>query len=75
MAEKKVKVKLPLTRTEKEDVAVIVNGKSYLIQRGVEVSVPDYVAKVLERQEKMLEVAMAYEEEMQGLATAKALQE
>lgn len=56
-----VKIKLPLTRTEKEDVNVWLNGKSYLIQRGVPVDVPAGVAEILERQEEMLEIAMNYE--------------
>lgn len=58
---KKVKIKLPLTRTEKDDVYVGLNGKGYLIKRGVEVEVPVGVAKILERKEKMLSVAMEYE--------------
>ena len=62
MAEqKKVKIKLPISRNEKEDVFVGINGKTYLIKRGVEVTVPENVAKVLERKEKMLEIAMEYE--------------
>lgn len=56
-----VTIKLPLTRTEKDDVFVGLNGKTYLIKRGVEVTVPDGVAKVLERREKMLSIAMEYE--------------
>ena len=58
---KMVKIKLPLTRTEKDDVYVGLNGKSYLIKRGVEVEVPEGVAKILERKEKMLSIAMEYE--------------
>lgn len=58
---KKVKVKLPLTRTEKDDVWVSLNGKSYLIKRGVDVEVPYGVAKILERKEKMLSLAMEFE--------------
>ena len=58
---KKVKVKLPLTRTEKDDVFVGLNGKTYLIKRGVEVEVPYGVAKILERREKMLSLAMEFE--------------
>lgn len=58
---KKVKIKLPLTRTEKDDVYVGLNGKGYLIKRGVEVEVPYGVAKILERREKMLSIAMEYE--------------
>jgi hypothetical protein len=60
-ATKKVKVKLPLTRNEKDDVWVGLNGKSYLIKRGEEVEVPYGVAKILERREKALIVAMEYE--------------
>ena len=59
---KKVKIKLPLTRTEKDDKYVAVNGKSYLIKRGEEVEVPDYVAEVLQHEEEMLSIAMEYEE-------------
>ena len=63
MAVKKVKVKLPLTRTERDDVYVGLNGKTYLIKRGVEVEVPEGVAKILERREKMLSLAMEFEAE------------
>ena len=58
---KTVKIKLPLTRTEKDDVPVGLNGKTYLIKRGVEVEVPVGVAKILERKEKMLSIAMEFE--------------
>ena len=58
---KKVTIKLPLTRTEKDDVWVSLNGKPYLIKRGVEVEVPYGVAKILERKEKMLSIAMEFE--------------
>ena len=57
----KVKIKLPLTRTEKDDVLVGLNGKTYLIKRGVEVEVPVGVAKILQRKEKMLAIAMEFE--------------
>ncbi len=36
-----------------EDVFVAINGKSYLIQRGVEVEVPISVAKVLQHAHNM----------------------
>ena len=58
---KKVKIKLPLTRKEKDDVYVAVNGKTYLIKRGEEVEVPAAVAEVLSNKEKMLEQAMEFE--------------
>ena len=57
----RVKIKLPLTRLEKDDVFVGLNGKTYLIKRGVEVEVPVGVAKVLARKEKMLAIAMEFE--------------
>ena len=59
----KKKIKLPLTRTQTEDKWCAVNGKPYLIKRGVEVEVPDYVAEVLQNEEDMLSIGMAYEEE------------
>ena len=62
MAEKKVKIKLPLTRTEKDDVYVAVNGKSYLIKRGEYVDVPESVAEVLQHKEEMLSLSMDFEE-------------
>lgn len=60
---KKVKIKLPLSRTEKEGKWCAVNGKPYLIKRGVEVEVPDYVSEVLQHEEEMLSIGMAYEAE------------
>ena len=62
-APKKVKIKLPLTRTEKDDVFVGINGNTYLIKRGETVEVPASVAWVLERKERMLAKAMEFEAE------------
>ena len=59
--EKKVKIKLPLTRKEQKDVFVSVNERSWQIKRGVEVEVPECVAEVLRNQEEMLGIAMEYE--------------
>ena len=61
MANKKIKIKLPLTRSEKEDVFVGINGHTWQIARGVEVELPWNVVKVLERQEKMLAQALEFE--------------
>jgi hypothetical protein len=58
---KTVTIKLPISRTEKDDVYVMVNGKRYQIKRGVAVDVPWNVAKVLERSEKMTSIAIEYE--------------
>ncbi len=50
---KMVKIKLFKDGKDyKDDVTVGVNGKFYKIQRGVEVKVPDFVAEVLENQER-----------------------
>ena len=59
--EKMVRIKLPLTRSEREDVFVGINGHSWQIQRGVEVPVPWNVVRVLERQERMLAQALEFE--------------
>ena len=61
--EKLVKIKLPLTRSDKEDVFVGVNGRTWQIARGVEVELPWNVVKVLQRQEKMLAQALEFEEQ------------
>ena len=47
--EKRVKIKLFKDNGNyRDDVFVSVNGRDFLIKRGEEVSVPDYVAEVLE---------------------------
>lgn len=58
---KKVKIRLPLTRTEKDDAYVCVNGESFLIKRGETVEVPDYVAEVLQHKEEQLAESMEFE--------------
>lgn len=64
-----VTIKLPITRTEKDDVWVAVNGKPMLIKRGIEVEVPRCIAKALEHREKMLIEAMEKEAAAQGKAS------
>jgi hypothetical protein len=63
MATKMVKIKLPLTKTERDGKYCAVNGRSYLIKRGETVEVPDYVAEVLQHEEEMLSIGMAFEAE------------
>ena len=63
---KMVTICLPLTRAEKDDVYVAVNGDSFLIKRGENVTVPEYVVKVLQQKEEMLKVAMEFEEKAQS---------
>ena len=58
---KMVKVRIPRTKKDEEDVFVSVNLNTYIIKRGVEVEVPDFVAEVLRHQEEMLEEIMLFE--------------
>lgn len=60
--EKKVLIRIPKTRAEQGDVFVSVNERTWLIQRGVEVEVPECVAEVLRNKERMEEEAFAFEE-------------
>ena len=57
---KMVTIRIPRTKTDEEDVFVSVNMETYLIKRGVEVEVPDYVAEVLRHKEEMLENIMLF---------------
>lgn len=68
-----VKVKLPISRNEKEDVFVAVNGKTFQIKRGVEVEIPECVYEVLQHKEEMLIKAMEYEAQAVGKAEDEAL--
>lgn len=61
--EKLVKVRIPKTKENQADEFVSVNDRTWLLQRGVEVEVPECVAEVLLHKQEMLEYAMAYEEE------------
>ena len=57
------------------DVFVAVNGESYLIQRGITVEVPDYIAEVLETSQREDENALMRMEkaEQTFIEKAKAL--
>ena len=61
--EKLVKVRIPKTKDNQDDVFVSVNDRTWQIQRGKEVEVPECVAEVLLHQQEMEEIALAYEEE------------
>lgn len=63
---KMVKVRIPRTKADQEDVFVSVNLRTYIIKRGVEVEVPDFVAEVLRHQEEMLEEIMLFDEAAQN---------
>ena len=73
MAKKMTKVKLFKDYGEyKDDVFVAVNGESYLIQRGVEVEVPDYIAEVLEHSAQRDEKTQQLMAQTQALYQQKA---
>ena len=49
--EELVPYKIPIDRTNNDDVFVAVNGRSFVIQRGQEVMIPRNVAEVLKQSE------------------------
>ena len=57
---KMVKIKIPRTKVDQEDVFVSVNMETFIVKRGVEVEVPDYVAEVLQHQEEQFENIMLF---------------
>ena len=71
--EPKVTINIPVTRYEKDDVWVAVNGKSMQIKRGEDVEVPKCIYEALKHQEKMLKIAMQYEEAASSKASDKEL--
>ena len=64
--QKMVKIRIPRTKADQEDVFVSVNNYTCIIKRGVEVEVPEYVAEVLRHQEEMLEEIMLFEDAAQN---------
>ena len=58
--EKLVKIRIPRERDRQDDVFVCVNGRTWLIKRGVEVEVPECVAEVIRNAEDVAEKAYAY---------------
>ena len=61
--EKTVKIRIPRIKNE-GDVFVSVNERTWLLQRGVEIEVPECVAEVLRHQEEALEAVMNFEEKV-----------
>lgn len=58
MAKETVKIRLPLSRDEKGDYWGALNGKPYVIKRGVYVDVPKAIARQIEEREQR--IAEAY---------------
>ena len=66
---KKVKITLPIKDNgEMDDVFVSVNGEKYLIQRGVEVEVPEFVAAALKDSNNQKMAAILKQRELQDRA-------
>lgn len=64
-AEKKegyVQVFVPKERPDQGDAEVRINGRGWIVKRGVFVDVPKPVAKVLQHSQKMSEALYAYTE-------------
>ena len=60
--EKLVKIRIPRERERQDDVFVCVNGRTWLIKRGVEVEVPECVAEVIRNAEEAAEQAYTFNE-------------
>ena len=60
-----ISITLPRGRKEEENFLLVsVNGRSFKIMKGVEVSVPAYVAEVLENSRMMAETADSFVRKM-----------
>ena len=59
--EKMVKLRLPITKELQNDVFVRVNHRTWLIQRGVTVEVPECVMEVLEHAEQATYDGLQYQ--------------
>jgi len=59
--ERKVQIRLPLTKELQDDVFVRVNQRTWQIKRGVTVTVPECVAEVLEHAEENMLAAIEYQ--------------
>lgn len=70
---KKVVINIEPTRYEKEPVWVGVNGKTYMIKRGEDVTVPAAVAEVLQNRRKMLAKLYELEDEASNKTAAREL--
>ena len=61
-----VKIKIPITKDEQGDYWGALNGKPYLIKRGVYVDVPKAVAKQIEDRDERLAETYAQEAALQN---------
>jgi hypothetical protein len=59
--EKMVTIKIPRMKKDEPDVFVSVNKRTWQIQRGVPVQVPECVAEVLQHQEEMQNIIAEFD--------------
>ncbi|MBQ6262124.1 MAG: hypothetical protein IJK58_01255 [Clostridia bacterium] len=59
--EKKVTIRLPRSKEDQGDLFVSVNERTYLIKRGVPVTVPESVAEVIATSERLADEASDFE--------------
>ena len=59
--EKTMKIRIPRTRENAEDVFISVNNRTWLVKRGVEVELPECAVEVLRHQEEMIENIVLFE--------------
>ncbi len=62
--EKKVRIRIPLTRENQGDVFVRVNRRTFLIKRGETVEVPECVAEVIRHSEEMEIEGLKYQQKV-----------
>ena len=60
--EELIRIRLPLTKDQKEDVFVRVNHQTWLIKRGVTVKVPPCVVEVIEHSEQATLEALEFQQ-------------
>jgi hypothetical protein len=58
--EKRVKIRIPRSRDNQDDLFVSVNERTWQIKRGIEVEVPECVASVIRDSEEAEEAAYAF---------------
>ena len=61
----KFKISKGASDLEREDVFVAVNGKPYIIKRGITMEMPRSVVEVLENAEEQMDYAISIQEENQ----------
>ena len=59
--EKMVKIRLPRIRDEEGDEFISVNNRTWQVQRGVEVELPECAVEVLRHREDMMESIALFE--------------